>query len=121
MDKRRETEFAETGFSPEQIRLHRKILKAKGPRWRARIAKIAERERKAQVLLDEIHKGLPKDMTSVVMVNADTKEWFNKKNVDACWREARKRWGKDIAGPPIHTITLTEPEEYIPPPEIFRI
>jgi len=108
------------GFSPEQVRLHESIARATGPRWRARIDKIAERDRKARELVNQIHRNLPQGLTGVVMVNADTGEWLNAKDKNDGWKKSRRKWGKNIAHPPLWIITLTPEPEYLPPPEILR-
>ena len=108
------------GFSPEQIALHESIARAKGPEWQARINAIAERDRKARALVNEIHEKLPPGLTGVVMVNADTGEWLNAKDKADGWKKSSRKWGKDIAHPPLWMITLTHEPEYLPPPEIFR-
>lgn len=89
--------------------------------FRARLEAVAERDRKARALCDEIEKKLPKGMTGVVMVNADTGEWLNAKDRDEGWKKAEKKWGKDIAHPPLWQITLTPQKEFIEKPENLRL
>ena len=97
-------------FTSEQKRLHRSIARAKrDPEWRAMRKAVDERNRKAMALLERIKKELSPDLTGVVMVNADTEEWFQAANKDAGWKEARRRYGPQIAHPPLWMINIDQP------------
>ncbi len=108
------------GFTRRQIALHESIRRAKRPEWHAHIKAVAERDRKARALVDQIHKNLPPGLTGVVMINADTGEWLHAEDKDDGWKKSRRRWGKNIAHPPLWTIVLTPEPEYLPPLEMFR-
>jgi hypothetical protein len=77
------------------------------------VDEVAARDKKARTLLEEIHKRLPSNLVGVVMVNADTEEWFNANDKDAGWAECRRRWGENIVHPPIWMISLT-PQDIFP-------
>ncbi len=77
--------------------------------FKERVASVAERERKANILLDNIIEQLPQGLNGlVVMVNADTGTWFNTKDHETGWMEAKQRWGEHIAHPPVWTIDLAK-------------
>ena len=56
--------------------------------------------------LGEVHAKLPEGMTGVVMVNQDRGLYFHAESKDAGWAEARRRWGPNIAHPPLWMIEL---------------
>jgi hypothetical protein len=51
---------------------------------------------------------LPADMRGVVIVNADTKEWFNSPDKESALAEACRRWGNNIRCPQVSFIVYEE-------------
>lgn len=72
-----------------------------------RLGAVHERLDRGRSLCNDIEKDLPAGLVGVVAVNATTGEWFNAQNKDAGWKEARKKWGENIAAPPLWMIMLT--------------
>ncbi len=99
----------------------RKVKKITSADWGKATTTIAQRyayDEEARAFCGRIQEKLPRGMKGVVMVNADTRKWFNAANRNAGWTEARRRWGKEIAHPPIYMIVLTEEAHPAPPPPL---
>ena len=52
--------------------------------------------------------ALPSDSTGYFVINFDKKEHFRAENKEEGWAEARRRWGKEIAHPPIWVVDRTQ-------------